>query len=189
MTPYHPEKLTHPSQAKTSASTSTETPWDPIYLNPQHVEMLKQRVQGIPVSRIVYNFKRFGVQFSSRHIKRVIDSPKGREFASLYSAQLHAGTVGLTTVGAMYAPEALYTEVDIMRNPLSGERHRLNAAQDLMDRTGPPKISRQETENLKPTTIVLNITASQMSQFAAPPAVVEATVVPLLENPSSNNDD
>ena len=186
--PTHPENLTHPSQAKTSASTNTEAPWDPTYLRGEHVEMLKQYVQGVPISKIVYNFKRYGVKYSSRHILRVLQSPKGRAFASLYSAQLHNGTTGLVEYGAAYSPEALYTEIGLMRNPVVGDRHRLNAAQDIMDRVGPPKISRQETENLKPTTIVLNITASQLSQFAAPPAIMEAEVVPLLEQPSSNDD-
>jgi len=180
----------YPSVRGGSTSTATtQDPWEPTHLKPQHVEMIKQYVQGISPSRIAYNFKRYGVRYSQRQIQRVLKSAKGEEFASFYSAQLHGGTTGLTYHGALYAPEAMYTEIDIMRNPLAGERHRLGAAQDLMDRVGPPKISRQETENLKPTTIVLNITASQLSQFASPPAIVEAEVVPLLEQPSSNNDD
>lgn len=186
--PTHPENLTHPSLRGSFPSTSTQSAWEPVHLKPQHVEMIKQWVQGIPKSRIAYNFKRFGVRYSLRQIERVINSEKGQQFASLYSAQFHGGIAGLTHEGALFAPEAFYTEVDIMRNPLTGERHRLGAAQDIMDRVGPPKISRQETENLKPTTIVLNITASQLSQFAAPPAIMEATVVPLLEALSSNDD-
>jgi len=189
MTPYHPDALTGPSLAKTSASTNTETPWDPTHLTPQHVEMIKQSVAGIPISRIVYNFKRFGVKYSSRHIRRVLESPKGREFYSFYSSQFHGGIEGLTHHGASYAPEAMYTELDIMRNPLAGERHRLNASQDLMDRVGPPKISRQESENKTPTNITINLLPSQMSQFLAPPPIVEAEVVQLIEPVSSSNDD
>lgn len=187
--PYHPEALTHPSQAKTSASTSTQAPWDPNYLSDKHIEMIKQHVQGIPTSKIVYNFKKYGVKYSNRHIKRIIESPKGREFASLYSAQWFGGTAKLVEFGAGYAPEAVYTELELMRNPLTAERHRLGAAQDIMDRVGPPKISRQENQNPPPTMIVVNILPSQMSQFLAPPAFVEATVVPLLEQPSSNDDE
>lgn len=188
MSPSHPWSLTDPSQAKTSASTNTEAPWDPIRLNPQHVEMVKQWVHGIPVSRIVYNFKRFGVQFSGRHIKRVIESPKGREFASLYSGQVHGGIQGLTFQGMSYAPEAFYTEVDLMRNPAVGERHRLSASQDIMDRVGPVKVSRQETENKQPTTIIVNLLPGQMQQFLTPPPAMEAEAVILPELPSSTDE-
>lgn len=186
--PHHPESLHFPSIATGSSSFTSQPPWNPVHLSPQHVEMIKQYVQGIPPSRIAYNFKRYGVTYSNRQIKRVIDSQKGREFASFYSAQLHGGTAGLTYHGALYAPEAMYTEVDIMRNPLVGARHQLGAAQDLMDRVGPPKISRQETENKQPTTIVVHISASQMSQFHSPPTLVQAEVVALPELPSSNDD-
>lgn len=187
--PYHPSALSGESQRKTSASTNTEAPWEPVRLKPEHVEMIKQAVQGIPPSRIAFNFKRYGVRYSNRQISRVLDSAKGREFASLYSAQLHGGIAGLTYQGMVHAPEAFYTELDIMRNPFSGERHRLAAAQDVMDRVGPAKVSRQETEQKTPTTIVLNITASQLSQFHAPITVIEAVEVPLLENPSSADDE
>lgn len=187
--PQYPSDMTYPTSGKTIASTNTEPQWEPVHLKPQHVEMIKQHVQGIPITRIAYNFKRFGVAYSHRQIDRVLKSAKGQEFASFYSAQLNGGTVGLTFHGAMYAPEAMYTEIDIMRNPLAGERHRLNASQDLMDRVGPPKISRQETENRQPTTIIVNLTASQLSQFQNAPAMVEAEVVPLLDTPSSANDD
>src|SRR6267378_3137368 len=187
--PTHPENLTHPSLAGSFPSTSTQSAWEPVHLSPAHVEMIKQWVQGIPKSRIAYNFKRFGVRYSQRQIQRVINSEKGMQFASLYSAQLHGGIAGLTHEGALYAPEAFYTEIDIMRNPLTGDRHRLAAAQDLMDRTGPVKVSRQESSNSQPTTVVINLLPSQISQFLAPPAVVEAKVVQLLENPSSSNEE
>lgn len=187
--PYHPEALTHPHVGGGSTSTATTLPpWDPVHLTPQHVEMIKQHVHGIPASRIRYNFKRFGVEFSQRQIGRVLQSQKGREFASFYSAQVHGGTAGLTYHGALYAPEAMYTEVDIMRNPLAQERHRLAASQDLMDRVGPPKISRQENTNPQPTTIVVNLLPSQVSQFLTPPAQVDAEVVLLPEPPSSHDD-
>jgi len=71
---------------------------------------------------------------------------------------------------------------------MTGERHRLAAADSIMDRVGPPKISRQENENRAPTMIVFNITASQLSQFAQPQPIIEAEVVQLLDNPSSDND-
>jgi len=187
--PTHPENLTHPSIAGSFPSTSTQSAWEPVHLSPAHVEMIKQWVQGIPKSRIAYNFKRFGVRYSQRQIQRVINSEKGMQFASLYSAQLHGGIAGLTHEGALYAPEAFYTEVDLLRNPLVGDRHRLNAAQDIMDRVGPPKISRQETDNVRPTTIVVNLLPSQVSQFLTAPPVVEAEVVLLPDPTSSNNDE
>lgn len=185
--PTYPSAHTHPSQANTSASTNTQAPWNPVYLTDQHYEMIKQHVHGLPVTKIAYNFKRFGVKYSARQIYRVINSQKGQEFASLYSAQMHGGIEGLTYRGAMFAPEAMYTEVDIMRNPLVGPRHQLNAAQDVMDRVGPPKISRQETDNKTPQTIMVNISASQMSQFTAPPPQIVAEAVQLLEPTSSNH--
>ena len=179
----------YPSVGGGSTSTATtQPPWEPIRLSSQHVEMIKQHVHGIPMSRIAYNFKRFGVRYSQRQISRVIQSAKGQEFASLYSAQMHGGIEGLTYRGATYSPEALYTEIDIMRNPLAGERHRLGAAQDLMDRVGPPKISRQETENRQPTTVVINLLPSQLSQFLLPQPMIEAEVVHLLEQPSNTDD-
>ena len=186
--PTYPSAHTFPSAARTSASTLSQPDWEPVHLKPQHVEMIKQHVHGIPVTRIVYNFKRFGVEYSRRTVERVIKSHKGQEFASFYSAQVHGGIEGLTYHGATYAPEAMYTEIDIMRNPFVGERHRLGAAQDLMDRVGPPKISRQETENKVPQTIVINLLPSQLSQFLQPPVAIEAEVVPL-SLPSSNHEE
>jgi|ERR1041385_507572 hypothetical protein len=187
--PYHPEALTHPHQHAEPSSTATRLPdWEPARLKPQHVEMIKQFVQGIPISRIHYNFKRFGVNYSNRQITRVIQSAKGQEFASLYSAQLHGGIAGLTHEGAVYAPEAFYTEVDIMRNPVVAERHRLNAAQDVMDRTGPVKMSRTEIENRQPTQIFITLSPSQLSQFALPPAQIETEAITLLEAPSTDDE-
>lgn len=187
--PYHPEALTGPHQHSEPTSSATSLPaWEPIHLKPQHVEMIKQFVQGIPISRIRYNFKKFGVSYSARQISRVIDSSKGRELASLYSAQMHSGIAGLTHQGMAYAPEAFYTEVDIMRNPFSGDRHRLAAAGDIMDRVGPVKISRQEVEQKTPTTVVINLLPSQVSQFLLPPPQMESEVVQLLVNPSSDEE-
>jgi len=186
---WHPETLTDPSQAKTSASTNTEAPWEPLKgLSPTHIEMIKQHVKGISISRIVLNFKRYGVNYSSRHISRVLQSQQGKEYASLYSAHFHGGTVDMVETGRDHMPEAVYTELDLMRNPLVGERHRLGAAQDLMDRFGPPKISRQETEQRQPTTVVINLLPSQLSQFLLPPPMIEAETVQLLVEPAASDD-
>ena len=180
----------YPSIGGGSTSTATTLPpWEPVSLSPQHVEMLKQHVQGIPISKIVYNFKRFGVKYSYRQIQRVIHSQHGQEFASFYSAHFHAGAVGLVEHGREHSPEAVYTELSIMRNPYSGDRHRLGAAQDMLDRFGPPKISRQETENRQPTTIVINLLPSQLSQFLTPQPEIEAELVLLPEPQSSQTDD
>lgn len=187
--PTYPDAHTEPSQAKTSASTTTLPDWEPVRLSPAHVEMVKQSVHGIPITRIAYNFKRFGVTYSNRQISRILKSAKGQEFASLYSAQVHGGIAGLTYRGTDYAPEALYTEVELMRNHLVGERHRLSASQDIMDRVGPPKISRQETENKQPTTIIVNLLPGQMQQFLTPPPAIEAETVQLLDQPSSSDDE
>ena len=185
---WYPDKITGPSQAKAIASTDTQAPWEPNYLSDKHIEMLKQHVQGIPTSKIVMNFKKYGVSISNRQVNRVLVSAKGREFASLYSAQWHGGTAKLVEMGAGYSPEAVYTEVELMRNPLTAERHRLGAAQDVMDRFGPPKISRQETETRQPTTVIVNLLPGQMQQFLTPPPAIEAETVALPETVSSNDD-
>ena len=187
--PIHPENLKFPSVAKTSASTNTAPPWNPINeLTEKHKFVLQLKVQGVPYSKIKYALKRRGTNFSKAHMQRIWESEKGQEYASLYSAQFHGGMTGLVAQAQSIAPEALYHTVDIMRDPLAGSRHRLAAAADLMDRVGPPKISRQETENRQPTMIVINLTQSQLSQFIQPPAMIEAEVVPLLEQPSSNDE-
>jgi len=187
--PTHPENLLYPSQAKTSASTSTQPPWNPIKeLYPAHIEIIKQSVHGLGPTRIRYHMKRLGEEYSKTHIVRVLQSEKGRQYASLYSALHFGGMQKLVEEGTSYAPEAIAHVLDIMRNPLTGERHRLAAADSIMDRVGPPKISRQENENRAPTMIVVNISSSQMSQFMAQPAAIEAEVVHLLENPSSRDD-
>ena len=188
--PIHPEHLTHPSQAKTSASTTTQPPWNPIgELSSAHIEMIKLSVQGLSQSRIAYALKRWGKRYSQRQIIRVLQSEKGRQYASLYSAMYYGGLSGLVETAAHHAPEALHTELSMMQNPLTAQRHRLAAAQDVMDRVGPPKISRQENQNPQPTTVVINLLPSQVSQFLTAPVAIEATTVPLLEHPSSANDD
>lgn len=187
--PMHPEHFTHPSQAKTSASTTTQPPWNPIKeLSPAHIEIIKQSVHGLAPTRIRYHMQRLGEKYSKTHIIRVLQSEKGRQYASLYSALHFGGMQKLVEVGSEYAPEAISHVLDIMRNPVTGERHRLAAADSIMDRVGPPKISRQENENRQPTMVVINLLPSQLSQFAMPQPTIEAEVVQLLDNPSSNDD-
>ena len=187
---WHPETLTGPSAGDQSSATKwVDQSWEPLKgLSATHYNMIRQHVQGIPISRIVMNFKRYGVNYSSRHIKRVISCRQGQEYASLYSAHFHGGTVDLVEAGRDHTPEIIHTELSIMQNPEVRENHRLSAAQDLLDRLGPPKISRQESEHRTPTTINIQINASQMSQFLAPPPIIEAEVIQLLENPSSAED-
>ena len=188
--PTHPENLLYPSQAKTSASTSTQPPWNPIKeLSPAHIEIIKQSVHGLGPTRIRYHMKRLGEEYSKTHIVRVLQSEKGRQYASLYSALHFGGMQKLVEEGTSYAPEAIAHVLDIMRNPMTGERHRLAAADSIMDRVGPPKISRQENENRAPTMIVFNITQSQLSQFAQPQPIIEAEVVMLPEVSSANGDE
>lgn len=177
--PYHPDALTGPSVGKTSASANTQAPWDPINWKTEHSRMCELHVSGMPVSKIVYEFKRYGVRYTSRHIKRVLESPKGRELCSLMSAQRTGGAAGLLERGASYLPEAVYAEASIMRNPLAGDRHRLNASQDIMDRFGLPKVSRQENDAKLPQTVIINLLPEQLKQFAAPPPAIEARVVEL----------
>ena len=138
-------------------------------------------------SRLVYFMKKVGRRYSNRHIHRVCESEKGQEYASLYSALYHGGIKAMTEVGGTYAPEAFLAEVELMRT--GAERFRQAAAESIMDRVGPVKISRQEIDNQRPTTVVINLLPSQISQFLTPPTVLEAETVPLLENPSSNNDE
>ena len=187
--PTHPENLLYPSQAKTSASTSTQPPWNPIGdLSAIHVEMIKKSVEGLGPTRIRYHMKRLGHEYSKTHIVRVLQSQKGREFASVYSAMYFGGVTKLVEYGTSLTPEALQTQYDVMRDPLIEPRHRLAAAQDHMDRFGIPKISRQESENKTPTMIVVNLLPSQLSQFAMPQPTIEAEVVMLPEVSSANDE-
>ena len=178
--PTHPENLHFPSQAKTSASTTTLPPWNPIKeLSPAHIEIIKQSVHGLPPTRIRYHMARLGEKYSKTHIIRVLQSEKGRQYASLYSALHFGGMQKLVEVGSEYAPEAISHVLDIMRNPVTGERHRLAAADSIMDRVGPPKISRQESDNKQAVTVFLNLHPSQLSALLAPPPAIEAEYVVL----------
>ncbi len=183
--PFHPESLPYPS-----ASSTARAPWNPVReLKPVHRRIIEWHTEGMSYSRIVYALRREDARrYSNRQLRRICESPKGQEYASLYSAQLNGGIPALVDAGAKHAPEALHHELTILRNPLTADRHRLAAAADLMDRVGPPKISRQETPNAQPTMIVVQLTASQLSQFVMPPTVIDAEVVELLEPPSSADD-
>jgi hypothetical protein len=150
--------------------------------------MIKKHVEGMGATRIRYHMKRMGEEYSKTHIVRVIQSAKGREVGSLYSALYYGGMNKLVEQATAYAPEALSTVLGIMRNPIAGSRHQLAAADSIMDRVGPVKVSRQETENKAPTMIVVNVLSSQLSQFNSPQPTIEAEVVQLLEQPSSSDD-
>lgn len=189
MTPYHPESLIGPSQAKTSASTNTLAPWEPIKgLSQVHMEIVRLHVmEGKSVSRINYQLKRYNRGLSGTHIRRILDSPSGRRYASFLSAQLHGGTPGLVTAMEQHLPGAVFVQTEIMYDPLEQARHRLAAADSILDRGGLPKISRQENDAKLPQNITINILPSQHASFAAPPPVIEAEIVPLLDAPSSDN--
>ena len=184
--PHHPETLEGPSQAKTSASTNTLAPWDPIRgLSKVHMRVIELHVDGMPNSKIAYQLKRWDHALSGTHIRRIIESPTGRHYASLYSAHVHGGAPALVQAFSQYAPAAAFVEAEIMLDPLEQTRHKLNAAQDVMDRAGPPKISRQENENKFPTTIIVNLLPSQLSALLAPPPAIEAEYVVLNDQPST----
>lgn len=170
-----------PSQAKTSASTNTEPPWEPATWKHPYTEMVRQHVDGKPIRNIAMSFHKYGVTYSGRHIRRIIESSQGRELASLMSAERSGGVTRLQAALSAFLPEAVHTELGIMRNPMTGERHRLAASMDLLDRGGIPKISRQESDNKLPTTIVVNLLPSQLKTFLAPPPIMEAEVVDYVE--------
>jgi hypothetical protein len=65
-----------------------------------------------------------------------------------------------------YLPEAVATEVDIMRKDEARDADRLNAAQDILDRSGLPKVSRQQLGRAGPSLIQINITEAQARAFA-----------------------
>lgn len=188
--PIHPENLTHPSVAKTSASTNTLPPWEPLRgLSELHREVIRKHVEGLPFSRIGYHLKRQGHRMSKTHMVRVTQSEAGRRYASLYSAQYYGGTHGLTDAMGPLLSGAVDVQAEIMYDPLAGERHRIAAAQDILDRGGLPKVSRQEGDSKTPTTVIINVLPNQMASFAAPPAMIEAEVVPLLDNPPSSTEE
>lgn len=176
-----------PSAKKTSASTTTQPPWEPVHLKPAHIEMVRMHSEGVNIKRIQNFLKRFGVKYSARQIDRVITSQKGRELAAMFKAQKDGGREALVDYISRYLPEAISTEVDIMRHPFGEDRHRLNAAQDLLDRGGLPKISRQQNDSLPPQTIIVNLTPSQLSAFQAPPAPIEVEAVEIRELPPSRD--
>ena len=164
----------YPSQAN---SSSSGTLYEPVGWKPVYTEMVRMSVQGMPVRKIQHTFRRFGVKYSGTHIRRILQSTRGQEMASLMSAQVHGGTEGLQGQLGAFLPEALSVELEIMRHPFEAARHRIVAAQDILDRGGLPKISRQESNSLPPQTIIVNLLPSQMSSFLLPPPVIDAEIV------------
>jgi hypothetical protein len=169
--------MTIPSMQTTSSTTAS--PWEPVRLSEAHRYMIEQSVRGVPLRRIQTNLKRFGQHYSGGHIKKVVASHLGQEYASLVSAQVHGGIPGLVEQGAAHLPEAVHVQLAIMRDPLAGERHRLAAAESHLDRFGLPKISRQQLENDRPQVIVINLTPEQHASFLQPPMEIEAETVQL----------
>lgn len=143
---------------------------------------------GMSVSKIGYQLKRYNRGMSGTHIRRILDSPKGRRYASFLSAQIHGGVAGLVQAASIHLAGALDVETEIMYDPFEGARHRLSAAQDVLDRGGLPKVSRQENDSKTPTTVIINLLPSQLESFTAAQPTIEANVVPLLDAPSSDND-
>ena len=168
----------YPSQKAAVSASSTTTPdWEPVHWRPQYQKMVEMTVEGLSIGRIQRAFRSYGVKYSGRQISRVLNSQKGREMLSIVSAHKHGGREGLVTHLGMFLPEMLGVEIDIARHPFEATRHRLNAAQDIMDRGALPKISRQEQNALPPQTIVINLLPSQMSSFLLPPPVIDAEIV------------
>lgn len=170
-----------PSQAN---SASSGTRYEPVGWLPVYTEMVRMHVQGMPVRKMQHTFRRFGVQYSGTHIRRILQSSRGQELASLMSAQIHSGAEGLQGQLGTFLPEALSVELEIMRHPFEQARHRLNAAQDVLDRGGLPKVSRQENNSLPPQTIIVNLLPSQMSSFLLPPPVIDAEIVEVSDRTS-----
>jgi hypothetical protein len=170
-----------------SGSTwSVEKAWEPVRWTELYTSLVEMHVAGIPIAKMPRILKRFGgKRLSPRQISRVLNSHKGQELASLMSIKLHQGLDALQTKLGDFAPEAIGVELDIMRNPFSAERHRVAAAQDILDRGGLPKVSRQEVQNQLPTTVILNILPSQLSALLAPPPIIEAEIIELDRLPSS----
>ena len=56
-----------------------------------------------------------------------------------------------------YLPEAVDTVVDVMRKDDARDADRLNAAQDIMDRSGLPKVSRQQVARLTAPLIQIHL--------------------------------
>ena len=178
--------MTFPLSTTSSASTAVQ--WQPRSLSPAHRFALEQAAMGLPMRVIRNGLKRYGETLSARQIARVVKSPLGQEYMSMVSAQLGGGIVALVQHAARIVPEAMHTEMSVMRNPLTGERHRLNAAQDLMDRLGPPKVSREQSDNKVSQTIIVNLTPAQFKSFTEPLPIVEAELVQLPEVSSANDD-
>lgn len=178
-----------PSQANTSASTTTQPEWAPKILHDIYVKWCELRLQGLTYNQIRLQSKKWGQHYTTRHISRVLTSPMGRELMSLMSAQRTGGMDGLQAQIQQYVPEAFYRTVDIMRIPVGEVRHRLAAQESIMDRGGLPKISRQENENRLPTTVTINILPQQLQQLLAPPPPITAEVVEIEPARDSTTDE
>lgn len=155
-------------------------------LSDAHKFMIEQHVRGVPLRRIQTTLKRFGEHYSGAHIRKVVATRAGQEYASLVSAQVYGGIAALVAHGATYLPEAVHTQLAIMRSPFVGARHQLAAVQDHLDRFGVPKVSRQDLTNHEPTVVIINLTPQQHASFVSPLPVMEAEVVEL---PPAQTDD
>ena len=185
--PYEDYLSQYSSQKKTSASTNTQGPWEPVNWKPAYTQMVRMTVDGLSPGRIQRHFRKYGVDYSGRQISRVVNSQKGMELASLMSVQQNGGSEALQNALGEFLPEALSVELDIMRHPYEATRHRLVAAQDLMDRGKLPKLSRQESTALPPQTINVYLSPSQMSSFLLPPPVIDAEIVEIISDRSTDD--
>jgi|SRR6267378_3697022 len=178
------------SASTQTSSSSTVQPWEPVHLSEAHRFMIEQHVRGVPLRRIQTTLKRYGQPYSGGHIKKVFASRSGQQYASLVSAQIFGGIPALVEAGAQYLPLAINTQVDIMKNPLEGSRHRLQAAEDHLSRFGIPLATREERQNnTTPLTIVVHLSPEQLRQFQNPPPTIEAEAVELLPEQSSADDE
>ena len=180
------ENYPEPSLATTAVAPHW---WQPKHLSEVHRYAIREWARGVSIAHITANIRRMGHRSPTPlHLRRVMKTEAGQQYLSFCSAQIAKRLDGLIEHGQQFVPDAAVAELNMLNNPLTPERHRLSAAQDWMDRFGPPKISRQEAENKIPQTVIINLLPSQLAQFTAPPPVIEAEVVPLLANPSSNDD-
>lgn len=163
---------------------------EPKYWEPQdssfgehqiYYQWCRLAAQNVPYARIARISKKWGHKYTAHHIRRVILSRIGQQLVTLYRAQNDRGIEGLQQEISTYIPEALNTAIEVNRDSRAEWKHRIHAAENIMDRGGLPKISRQQNETRMPTTVVLNILPQQLQQLLAPPPAITAEVVQIDE--------
>ncbi len=130
-------------------------------LKTQQRECARLRVAGWSPKRIAAE-----LGYTTPTIRAWLRQPVVREYVKVLEAVRERGALAeFERLQRDYLPEAVDTVVGVMRKDDARDTDRLNAAQDIMDRSGLPKVSRQQAAHLTNPLIQINITESQQKAF------------------------